>query len=69
MTSREPCCDSWEIAVREGSDSQGYGCLVLERIDGSIIAPDTIIGGHPHPVRFCPWCGRPKGPQTRQEGR
>lgn len=56
---RKPCCASWAEAHEAGTDDEVYASRV--RYDRS---GDAVIGGREielPPVRFCPWCGDPKG--------
>lgn len=58
MTPKQPCCDQWAKAHELCTDNEGYGTLV-RYFDGA-----AFIGIETESVKFCPWCGTPKGAPT-----
>ncbi len=56
------CCEVMGVAVRQGSDNEGYSAAVWppDSEDGD---GDWQIGTIPTPIRFCPWCGASLAPE------
>lgn len=55
---RQPCCDQWAKAHEPATDWEMYGACVKNFHDGPKISGDCDS------VKFCPWCGAPKGVPT-----
>lgn len=65
----KPCCEAWEHAHDDGTDSEGFTSLVWYT-DGLDSRPYmSCVGSAPGavselpPIRFCPWCGAEKDVQ------
>jgi hypothetical protein len=50
------CCAMWDRAHEFGTDNEMYHSLVHYAQDSK----EALIGMDLPPVRFCPWCGKPK---------
>jgi hypothetical protein len=50
-----PCCNAWGKSEESGTDNEGYAALRWD-LDG-----EWHFGLDLPPVKFCPWCGAPKG--------
>lgn len=60
------CCAEWEEAHNDESDNEGVGPLIWYEDDSPAprTGPVESLRGSPlEPLRFCPWCGEPKGEQ------
>lgn len=56
----QPCCGQWAKAHESGTDNEMYSSLAHS------MGSETYIGnsGELESVKFCPWCGHPKGVPT-----
>lgn len=58
MKPLQACCDQWAKAHEPCTDNEGYSALVWYLGDAANIGQET------ESVKFCPWCGTPKGVPT-----
>lgn len=61
------CCEIWEKATKENTDSEGNGPFLIWFGDEEIFDFDMLprMGNIVHdtelpPLEFCPWCGKGK---------
>ena len=57
------CCSIMLTAQEEGTDNEGYGCLVSYYVDGSY-----HMGCDLPEFDYCPWCGKPVTPTPPAPG-
>lgn len=57
---KQTCCEQWAKAHESGTDNEGWGALIHARHYND----EPTAGLGLDSVRFCPWCGTPKGVPT-----
>ena len=45
------CCEAFRKAHENGTDNEAYGQLIYD---------DDDLGCNLPPIKFCPWCGKPR---------
>lgn len=59
---RGVCCETFREALKPGTDNEGFGPLIYDgRQDYPMQYGEWLAGSISKPIRFCPWCGKPKG--------
>lgn len=58
------CCKEFEMALQQGSDSEGWMALIQKDMDGQRL----IVGVGLAAIKFCPWCGKELLPTKGGDG-